>query len=140
VVQAGADLVAVRAGMSAAAVVRVVTQREANDCGIVALSMYLGATYEDVFRVAVVSDDTQAKGGLWATTMIAIAKTLGHRLKRRKRIDWKGDYGILRLPDHCAVLRNGLVIDCDATIWEAEAYLKANKVRQRECLLLKVDE
>jgi hypothetical protein len=122
--------------MSAASVIKVVTQREANDCGIVALSMYLGVTYEDVLRVAAVRDSSQAKGGLWATTMIAIARTLGHRLKRRKRIDWKADYGILRLPEHCAVLRNGLVIDCDGTIWDAEAYLKDRRLRMMDCLLL----
>lgn len=122
--------------MPAAPVNKIVTQREANDCGIVALSMYLGATYEDVLRVAAVADSGQAKGGLWATTMITIARKLGHRLKRRKRINWTSDYGILRLPEHCAVLRSGLVIDCDGTIWGAEAYLTDRRLRQRECLLL----
>lgn len=122
--------------MSAAAVVRVVTQREANDCGLVALAMYLGASYEDVLRIAAVSDSTQARSGLWGRTMVTIAQRLGHKLKRRKRIDLESDYGILRLPDHCAVLRNGLVIDTDGSIWEAETYLSHRKLDLGECELL----
>jgi hypothetical protein len=28
------------------------------------------------------------------------------------------------------------VIDCDGTIWDAEAYLKDRRLRMRDCLLL----
>lgn len=119
---------------------RVVTYREQSDCGIVALSMYLGASYEDVLRVVTVSDRHQGKQGLWSRTMIRIAARLGHRLRRKASVDWENDYGVLRLPDHAAVLRNGLVIDGDGTLWEADAYIANRKVMADECEIFVCEE
>lgn len=119
-----------------ATVLKVVTCREPNDCAIVALSMYLGVSYEDVLRAVTVSDSLQGRQGLWTRTMIRIAKRLGHPLKLRKSVDLESDYGILRLPEHAAVLRNGLVIDGDGTIWDADAFLAQWHVDARDCQLL----
>jgi hypothetical protein len=122
-------------------VIKIVTCREDADCGIVALAMLLGKSYEDVLRVVTLSEKAQGKSGLWTTGMIRAAKRLGHTLKKRRRIDLENDYGILRLPDHAAVLRSGLIIDGDGTIWEADAYLASRHLRVNECeLLISADE
>lgn len=122
--------------MSAAHVIEMVIQREPNDCALVALSMYLGVSYENVLRKVTVTDRRQGRDGLWSRTMIRIAKELGHTLKRRMKFDLENDYGILRLPDHAAVLRNGLVIEGNGTIWDAEAYLIYKRVGIGDCSLL----
>lgn len=122
--------------MSASAVTRIVIHREESDCGVVALAMLLGVSYEDVLRAVTVSDRHQGKKGLWTRTMIRIAKRLGHTLKARSAIDWDSDYGILRLPEHAALLRNGLVFDGDGTVWDAETYLANRSIETSDCELL----
>ena len=122
--------------VSAAPVIRMVISREVSDCGLVALSMYTGVSYEDVLRATTLTDRKHGKDGLWTKTMQRIAKRLGHPLKLRTRIDWESDYGILRLPEHCVVLRNGLAIEVDGTIWDAEDCLASWHVDQRDCQIL----
>jgi len=126
--------------VSAAPIIRIITQREECDCAVVALAMYLGATYEDVLRLVTVTDRKQGRTGLWRNTMVRIAKRLGHTLKVRTAIDWNEDYGVLRLPTHAVILRNGLVIDTDGTIWDADLYLGNLNVRPDDCELLVADE
>jgi hypothetical protein len=126
--------------MSAAPVINMVISRESADCALVALAMYTGASYEDVLRVATVTDRKQGRNGLWRKTMIRIAKRLGHALKVRNTIDWESDYGLLHLPGHAAVLRNGLVIEYDGTIWDADDFLAKWKVEPRDCQILVCDE
>ncbi len=126
--------------MSAAPILRVVTCREDSDCAITALAMFLGETYEDVLRAVTLSNKTHGRHGLWRTEIVRAAKVLGHTLKTKRRYDLESDYGILRLPDHAAVLRNGLVIDGDGTIWDADAYLSGRKVRSDDCELLVSEE
>lgn len=123
-----------------AAVLKVVTCREPNDCAIVALSMYLGESYEDVLREVTTTDRRKGRDGLWTQTIRRIAKKLGHTLRLRTAIDWESDYGILRLPEHAAVLRNGLVIEVDGTVWEADAFLAQWHVEPRDCQLLVTSE
>lgn len=125
--------------MSASPITRVILQREEADCAIVALASYFGESYEDVLRVVTVTDRTQGRNGLWRKTMVRIAKRLGHSLKVRTAIDWDSDYGILRLPTHAALLRNGLVVDTDGTLWDADAYLSHKQVTPDECELLVSD-
>jgi len=126
--------------VSAAPIMRVITQREDCDCAIVALAMYLGETYENILRLVTVTDRQQGRAGLWRKTMMRIAKRLGHSLTARTRIDWAEDYGILRLPAHAVILRNGLIIDGDGTIWDADLYLGNRDIRPDECELLVAEE
>ena len=128
------------ATVSAAAVTRIVINREPNDCGIVALAMLLGLSYEDVLRATTLSDRHQGRKGLWTRTMQRIAKRLGHTLRVRSTVDWDGDYGLLRLPEHAAILRNGLIIDVDGTIWDVETYMTNRKVEPMDCELLVCEE
>lgn len=122
--------------MGATQVLHVVTCREAADCAIVSLAMYLGESYEDVLRAVTLSERSHGRNGLWSTGIVRAAKLLGHTLKKRRRVDFENDYGILRLPEHAAVLRSGLVIDVNGTIWDADAYLSAKDVRADECEIL----
>lgn len=126
--------------MSAAAVIQVVIHREPNDCALVALSMFLGESYEDILRIVTVTDRRQGRDGLWSPTIIRIAKRLGHILKVRKTFDLESDYGILRTEDHAVVLRNGLVIESNGTIWDADAYLAHKKIRAEDCTLFVCEE
>jgi hypothetical protein len=122
--------------MPAAPVLRMELQRESADCAIAALAMYLGVTYEDVLRVVAVTDRAQGRTGLWTRTLQRIAAVMGHRLLVRRTFDWEESYGIVRFHNHAAVLRNGLVINGDGTIWDADAFLSAGKYRAHECVLL----
>ena len=115
-------------------------QREAADCGIAALSMLLGVSYEDVLRATTLTDRSHGRKGLWTRTLQRIAKRLGYTLLVRRTFDLEQDYGLLRLPDHAAILRNGLVIDTDATVWDADEYLAVRQVKQANCQLLVVEE
>ena len=122
-----------------APILQVCIQREDSDCGIAALAMYLGHSYEDVLRAVTVSDRRQGKTGLWTKTMQRVAKRLGHKLRVRHVTDLDA-YGILRLPDHAVVLRSGLVINTDGTVWEADSFLSSRKLRPEDCQLLVVSE
>lgn len=122
--------------MSAAPILKVVRQREERDCAVAALAMYLGATYEDVLRAVTVTDRLQGRTGLWSKTIVRIAKRLGHQLRVRNTFDWESDFGILRLPEHAAILRNGLVIDTNGTIWDADAYLSHKNLEPTDCQLM----
>lgn len=114
-----------------AAVNKLVAMREDNDCAIVALSAYLGVTYEDVLRAVTITDRKQGKHGLWTRTLIRIAARLGFELRKRA-VDLEQGYGLLRLPDHAVVLRNGLVFD-GPSVWEADEYLTARGFEVSEC-------
>lgn len=125
----------------AAPILHVIVQRESADCGVAALAMYLGVGYEDVLRAVTMADRNQGKKGLWTRTMQRVAARLGHTLKLRKVMDMESDYGILRLPAHVVVLRNGLVFDTNGTVWDAEAYLADQHLEMRDCdLLIEADE
>lgn len=120
-------------------VMRVLAQQEDQDCAIVALAMVLGREYGDVLRVVTVADRHQGKRGLWTRTIQRVAKRLGVPLKRRRAIDWSDDCGILLLPDHAAVLWNGLVVD-NLTIWDCDVYLADRHLEPHDCELLTYDE
>lgn len=122
--------------MPAASVMRITFTREASDCAIAALSSYLGESYEDVLRVVTLTDRQQGRNGLWTRTLQRVAKRLGHVLKVRRGFDLEEAYGILRLPHHAVVLRNGLIFDGDGTVWPADAYLAHVKFQLTDCDLL----
>lgn len=128
------------ADMPAAPVIRIEKCRETSDCAVVAISMYLGESYEDVLRAVTVTDRRQGREGLWLRTIQRIAVQLGHKIKVKRSIDWDESYGILRLPEHAVVLRNGLIFDGDGTVWDAEAYLSHNHLNPDDCVLLVAEE
>lgn len=108
---------------------------ERGDCCMVALKVYLGIPYTETLRSATRLDNEQGRKGLWTRTVQQIAAEHGHKLTKRKRIDWDEDYGIVLTPRHAAVLRSGLVFD-RLTVWPPEAWLKAWECEAEDCVLL----
>ena len=112
-------------------IIRVVTSRTNGDCVIVALAMYLGETYEDVLAVAAgVIGPLVHHEGMWTKQLMKTADLLGAPLRRNKKFDLETSSGILDLVQrkgpahaHVNVLREGLIIDFDGTVWDAEVYL-----------------
>jgi len=100
------------------------------DCGLVALSVYLGVSYTDVLRAVTTLDRRQGRNGLWRRTMVRVAAALGYTLKRRTPDEEA--YGILVTADHAAVLRGGLVLD-RLTVWELDDWLRDQKTELGQC-------
>ena len=105
-----------------AGVVRVIEQREDSDCSVAVLAMLAGI--EDALRVACGVDDEGASDGLFIVQLIRAAADLEITLKRRRRFDITKSSGILYLVHkkndfdrHVVILKNGVVIDTNKTIW-----------------------
>lgn len=104
------------------------------DCAIVALSIYLQRSYEDVLSVAVPVTKSQAPHhrGLWTREIKLVAKRLGSPLTLRRSFDLSEDEGIAGFQtdkpdaDHVAFCKHGLVWETDGTIWEADYYCEQN--------------
>jgi hypothetical protein len=115
---------------------------EANDCAVVALHCYLGVTYADVMRLAVYHDAKAGRQGLWMRTICAMARELGHPLKRRKLTP--ASYGIIHVNGngvngHAAVVRRCLVMDRDEVL-EVEHWLRKHRHRGRVWVLTAEDD
>lgn len=115
--------------MPAAIATRIVPGREANDCAIAVLAMYLGVSYEDVLRqVAVLDRPYQGRQGLLLHEVVRIARSLGTVIRRQRKFDILTAYGMLSLPHHIVLLRAGVVVDPEqggATLWEVDDYFLA---------------
>lgn len=115
------------------------------DCGICAIGTITGRTYEDVVAVAD-RVSTNWKRGLWLREMRTIAGELGVTLSPKRRYDLEGDTGVLDLhipkpprqtpARHVVVLNAGTILDSDATIWDAHAYLDAYRASPKMLLRL----
>src|SRR3990167_2333779 len=108
--------------MSAAAVLKIETSTLEDDCAVLALARYLGLPYLEVLQAACLLTK-QPLNGLTTRQMKEVALTLGTPLKVVKKFDTDDTYGIVLLEDHCAVLRNGLVFEYDATVWDWDIWL-----------------
>jgi hypothetical protein len=103
-----------------AIVTRIVPHREASDCALVAMAMFSGRTYEDVLREVVMADPKdKGRNGLSDHQVRRVMKSLGVPVTHRSRVDYDEDYGLLRLTDHMALLRNGLIVE-DQTLWDVD--------------------
>lgn len=107
-------------------------QRHVSDCGVAALAMFLGATYEDVL---IALGPSALRKGVWFSQLIRAASDFGVTLKRKPSWDAEADEGIAqvclarRRLNHVMVLRAGLLFDTDLTVWEPEDWLQANRGR-----------
>ncbi len=105
---------------------QVVIQRHGKDCGVACLAMLLGLSYEATlmaFRHNVMAN------GATIRQLLAAAKRLGHTLHWTRKVDIENDTGLLALrskkwpAEHLVVLKDELIVDTDATLWEAHVYL-----------------
>lgn len=119
--------------MPPAIATRLIPGREPNDCAICVLAMYLGVSYEDVLREVAVNDRTdQGRHGLRLTEIERVARRLGTPVRRQRKFDILTAYGMLSLPVHLVLLRNGMIVDPEvggASLWEVEDYFHAYDVR-----------
>ncbi len=119
--------------MPVAIATRLVPGREPNDCAICVLAMYLGKSYEDVLRMVAVRDRPyQGRMGLRLREIEQMARALGTPLKRMRKYDLQTAHGILSLPQHVVLLRNGSVVDPEpggATMWDVDDFLHAYSMR-----------
>lgn len=112
---------------------RVCIQRHPMDCAVATMAMLLDKSYEEV--LVAFSHNVIVQGASIRQMQLA-ARKLGHRLCwRRGPIDLETDTGILAISgmkwkaDHVVVLKEGLIIDTDATIWEPDVFMAAYEAR-----------
>lgn len=108
---------------------QVIPQRHDMDCGVACLAMLLGKSYEDVlmsFKHNVV------RSGVTLRQLRHAAKRLGFCLSwSRKLGDLDTETGILCVRsvkwrnDHLVVLKDGMIVDTDATIWDQDVFMAA---------------
>jgi hypothetical protein len=111
--------------------INLVQGHDDSDCAITAIQMVTGLTYREVVRSAVVGWPMRAPDeGLTNVMIKSVLQSLGFSTKFKKRVDWDEDYGIVRLTDHCVVLKNGSVIDAlrgGIAMWDADAFIKTRR-------------
>lgn len=113
-----------------APVVMLVSQRHSADCGISALAMFLGVSYEDAF--ALLGDHRILRSGVWMTQLARAAARCGVVLRRKRPggYDLEHADGLLQIrhrrgPQHVVLVRAGLLWDTDCSAWEPVDYLPA---------------
>ncbi len=96
----------------------VVVQRGVGDCGIAALAMLTGKSYEDVLEAASRVQPRAHHKGLWMKQIQRIAAALGTNLHNRRKFNLEEDCGILSVDAHVVMVRDGVVIDPqDGCVW-----------------------
>jgi hypothetical protein len=109
-------------------------QRHPGDCGVAALAMFLGTSYEDALLALSGEVPTVLRRGVWMPELQRAAARVGVTTKLKRRYDLELDEGILQIvykPDdqHVVVLREGLLFDTDLTCWKPEDYFKAKRAK-----------
>ena len=127
-----------------APLISMIPQRHVGDCGVAALGMLLGVSYEDALLALGGEVPTILRRGVWLVELQRAAARLGHPLKLKRRYDVELSEGILQIifkPDdqHVVVLREGLIFDSDFCVWRPEDYQQAKKARFGS-LLVREDE
>lgn len=125
------------------AVIRLVPMREDNDCVIATLATFLGASYEDTLRAAVLAVPNMRKEGYSTAQIRKIAKNLGFTLRLNKsgaRWTLQDSVGILVFHDHVAILWKGNIWDPSSSLWKAEHYLAHYNYVPEGLLTLKAEK
>lgn len=125
--------------MTLAPFLNVIPQRTNMDCGIACVAMLLGVSYEK----ALLAFGDELEHGAKTRQVQAAARKLGSVLRLRRTFDLENDTGLLAVrslkwkADHLVVLREGLVIDTDATLWEPSCYLQVYEARALSLLVVR---
>ena len=120
----------------------IVPQRHTMDCAVCCLAMLLELSYEDVllaFKTNVY------RTGATTRQMLNVAKRLGKPLRFSRAVDpeaLESSHGILLIApegkvQHTVLLREGTIVDTDATLWDADVYLATYKARPLSLLILR---
>lgn len=130
--------------------VELVIQRGRADCGIAALAMLIGRSYEDVFAASVTSKyRTPHLGGMCTSQLQQLARRLGSALTLKRTWDLEASCGLLTVEkldkqktdfaQHLVLLKFGLIFDTDGTVWEPELYFSQQKFRPVSLLIEEED-
>ena len=118
-----------------APILKVIPQRHVADCGGACLAMLCGVSYENALVAVAQEQPNVCVTGVYLRELRTAAKRLGYALKAKRRFDLETDTGILNLSsrkwklEHLVLLREGLVIETDGTLWDAELYLKQHRAK-----------
>ena len=118
----------------------VVPQRHSTDCSCACLAMLLGVSYEDAL-LALRAPHVVTRG-VMVRQVLAAARRLGHPLRFCRTFDLDSDTGILGVKspqwptEHLVVLKDGLIVDTDATIWDVDVFLSAYDAKPTSLLTL----
>ena len=124
--------------MDSTPIVRIVKQQSTGDCVIAVLAMYFCMDYEDVLGAAVLVNKAKRihRVGMYDYQILETAKALKHPLIKRRTFDLETSCGILSLlhkrpqkDSHVVLLKNGLIFDTDATVWEPDIYFDNAKFK-----------
>lgn len=126
--------------------VALVLQRDKGDCGIAALAMLLGRSYEDVFAASISKKfRTPHTAGMYTRQLKATARKLGSKLLFKRAFDLESSCGLLTVekidkqPDefaqHLVLLKYGLIFDTDGTVHEPDFYFDQQKFRAVSILI-----
>jgi len=129
--------------------VTLVLQRQSGDCGLAALAMLLGCSYEDVLAAAVTRRRPKPHvGGMYTREVTYLARKLGTPLVFKRTWDFESDCGLLTVEkikvattdeyrQHLVLLKFGLLFDTDGTVWEPETYFAQHDFRPVSLLVIK---
>lgn len=118
-----------------APILKVIPQRHAADCGVATLAMICGVSYEDALVAVAAEEPAVLTRGVHYKHLERAALRLGFRFRRRRRYDLDTDTGILNLSstrlvaDHLVVLKEGLIIETDGSLYDADVYFAHLKAR-----------
>ncbi len=102
--------------------------------------MLLGVSYEKALLA--LRQERVLTHGVMVRHVLLAAKRLGKPLTFRRKFDLESDTGILGIRslawpmEHLVVLKDGLIFDTDATVWEADVYISAYSAKAISLLTL----
>ncbi len=119
---------------------QIVPQRHSSDCAVACLAMLLGVSYEAALLA--MRKPQAMTCGVKVRDILAAARRLKRPLRFRRKFDLETDTGIVGLraakwpSEHVAILKEGLIVDTDATIWETDCFLAAYDAKAISLLTL----
>ncbi len=118
---------------------QVIPQRGSMDCAVACLAMLLGVGYEA--SLVAFKKTTFTRGAFYGDIQSA-ALALGFSLTLRKKFNLEEDTGLLGVRskkwknDHLVLLKEGLIVDTDATLWEVDVFLAAYEAKALSLLVV----
>ena len=106
----------------------IVPQRTSMDCGVACLASLFCVSYE---KALLASHVDVLEKGMKTRQIQDAARRLGYTLRLKRTVDLENDVGLMAVRstrwkhDHLVVLKEGMVADTDATVWDVDVFLAA---------------
>lgn len=124
-----------------APILKIALQHTKTDCAIAVLAMLLGFDYGEVLLVTAYVAPKVLTEGMSTKQIRAVAKRLGFSTTRKRGIDLLGDTGALTVSredwptDHLVVLREGLIVETDGTLWDTDMFMASYRTEPKHLLV-----